>query len=181
MSTTIVVVAGVASLANPALAGAVSSSATGTRAATPPSVHRYYAPPYRRDDKPRALHSGDAAARVYSPGLGCPNFTPGPRPPGLCPLQASEYDVVVGWYDRADNANSFIVYRLEPRATRRTSTRSPRTTRPGAAEPYSWTDTDTDQSGQCYMIAAVDAEALPTARWSAPSGPTPASSRRPMP
>ena len=30
----------------------------------------YYAPPHRRDDKPRALHSGDAAARVHSPGHG---------------------------------------------------------------------------------------------------------------
>ena len=85
-----------------------------------------------------------------------PVLTPGPpAAPGLCPLQASEYDVVVSWYNRASSAQSFVVYRLDDNNNPQQVYTVAAYNGGATGEPYSWTDTGTDQSGQCYMVAAV--------------------------
>ena len=159
MSTTIVVVAGVASLANPALAGAVSSSATGTRAATPPSVHRI-TPPRIGVTTSQGPCTAVTRPPVSTPPVTAPpHFTPGPpKAPGLCPLQASQSQVMVSWYNQADNASSFIVYSLDSHGNQQQVDEVPAHTGTQASELYSWTDTGTDQSGQCYIVAAVNSQ-----------------------
>jgi hypothetical protein len=72
-------------------------------------------------------------------------------------LQAAQYDVVVRWYDRSNNENSFIVWRLDGQGNWQDVYQVPTYNETGSGEGYSWTDTDTDQSGQCYMIAAANA------------------------
>jgi hypothetical protein len=55
---------------------------------------------------------------------------------------------VVGWYARSDNANRFVVYRLDGQGNPQEVYEIAAYTDAGGGEPYSWTDTDTDQSGQ---------------------------------
>jgi hypothetical protein len=79
-----------------------------------------------------------------------------PAAPGLDPLQASAYDVVVSWRNRADNATSFTVYRLDIAGNWQALYQVAKYGA-GSGEVYSWTDTNTVLSGQCYMVAAVNA------------------------
>lgn len=88
-----------------------------------------------------------------------PVLTPGPpAAPGLCPLQATPSAVVVSWYNRSDTATGFIVYRLDSQGNRQVVDQVPVVTGAPAGQVYSWTDTGTGQSGQCYVVAAVGAQ-----------------------
>jgi hypothetical protein len=153
-----VVVAALASAALPNVTGALYSGASAAGLTSLASQHN-----------PIPIAPGRPLATAAT-SCGGTHRTPLPRPPvtaapvlpsgppaapGLCPLQATEYDVVVSWYNRASSAQSFVVYRLD-------NNNNPQQVYTVAAynggapgEPYSWTDTDTDQSAQCYMIAAV--------------------------
>jgi hypothetical protein len=66
--------------------------------------------------------------------------------------------VVVSWYNRSVTASSFVVYRLDSQGNRQVVDQVPALTGAQAGQVYSWTDTDTDQSGQCYVVAAVNAQ-----------------------
>ena len=156
--TAAVAVAAVASLASPALAGTFSSTATGAEVATPVGVHRTVRPPI-------GLAASTPCRRAARPPVSLPPvtappvFTVGPpAAPGLCPLQASQADVVVSWYNRSVTATSFIVYRLDSQGNRQVVDQVPALTGAAAGQVYSWTDTGTDQSGQCYVVAAVSAQ-----------------------
>ena len=116
--TAAVAVAAVASLASPALAGTLSSTATGAGVATPTTAHRTVRPPIGLTT---STPCGGARRPPVSlpPVTAPPVFTPGPpAAPGLCQLQASQADVVVSWYNRSVTAGSFIVYRLNSQGNR---------------------------------------------------------------
>jgi hypothetical protein len=84
---------------------------------------------------------------------------PGPTFPGLNNLQASATSVTVGWYDRSwsiPESQKFVVYRRDANGVWQSVHEAP--TKPaGTGTSYSWVDTDLSLSGQCYMIAAVNA------------------------
>lgn len=91
---------------------------------------------------------------VLTPPSGVRVQAPPPLAPGLDPLQASQYAVVVSWYDRSTDAQSFIVYRRDAQGEWQEVYQVPTHDVAGGGD-YSWVDTGTAQSGQCYMIAAV--------------------------
>ncbi len=156
--TAAVAVAAVASLASPALAGTLSSTATGAGVATPTTADRTVRPPIGLTT---STPCGGARRPPVSlpPVTAPPVFTPGPpAAPGLCQLQASQADVVVSWYNRSVTAGSFIVYRLNSQGNRQVVDQVAALTGAQAGHVYSWTDTDTDQTGQCYVVAALNAQ-----------------------
>ncbi len=153
-----VAVAAVASLASPALAGTFSSTDPGAGVAAATAVHRPGAPPV-------GLATSTPCGGVrrspvpLPPVTAAPVFIPGPpAAPGLCPLQASQADVVVSWYNRSVTASSFIVYRLDSQGNRQVVDQVTAVTGAQAGQVYSWTDTGTGQGGQCYVVAAVNAQ-----------------------
>ncbi len=150
----------VASVVILALTGTLPAGATGTGLVPAASVNKTTHPSPGRATTATTAPCGVVKRPPGSlpPVSVAPVFTPGPpAAPGLCPLQASEYDVVVGWHARSDNATSFVVYRLDSAGKPQEVYEVPAYNVAGGAEPYSWTDTGTDQSGQCYMIGAVNA------------------------
>ena len=80
---------------------------------------------------------------------------PIPAVPGEYPLQTSRDAVVVPWYDRSTDEQSFIVYRRDAAGNWQNVYQVNTRDEAGVGDNYSWVDTDTNQSGQCYMIAAV--------------------------
>lgn len=84
--------------------------------------------------------------------------------PGLYPLQATASAVTVNWYDRSDNEQGFKVYKRDLsgnwQMVYQVATRDMAGSGYGnAVDDYSWVDTSTDVSGQCYMIAAYNVDA----------------------
>jgi hypothetical protein len=153
-----VVVAGLASAAVPGLTGALFSGASAT--GLKPLATTHSPTPVLPGPPPVAATTSCGGARrppvPRPPVTVAPVLIPGPpAAPGLCPLQASEYDVVVSWYNRASTATSFVVYRLDDENNPQQVYEVAAYNSGETGEPYSWTDTDTDLSGQCYMIAAV--------------------------
>ena len=77
-------------------------------------------------------------------------------PPGANPLQASASAVTVGWSDRSTNELGFKVFRRDLsgnwQLVGQVASRDVR----GTGTAYTWVDTSTDLSGQCYMIAAYN-------------------------
>ncbi len=87
----------------------------------------------------------------------------GPLAPGLYPLAASARAVTVDWYDRSTNEQQFVVYKRDLQGDWQQVYEVPSR---NVAEPdgnYSWVDTDTSVSGQCYSAAAVHGDT--TAFW----------------
>lgn len=78
--------------------------------------------------------------------------------PGLYPLEASASSVTVKWFDRSDNELGFKVFRRDTsgnwQLVYQVATRDMR----GTGTDYTWVDTSTDLSGQCYIIAAYNNE-----------------------
>ena len=144
-------VAALASVVIAGLAAAPPSGATGAPSPVSPLL-------------PLAHQSTAALARPLAeraPGSPLPTVPVGsidtaPAAPGLDPLQASAFDVVVSWHNHADNATSFTVYRLGTAGNWQDLYQVAKYGA-GTGEVYSWTDTNTVLSGQCYMVAAVNA------------------------
>jgi hypothetical protein len=136
----------------PAVAGALPSQGGGGPAAPPASGPPKTTPPTT------AAPPTTSPPKVTIPTL--PGTTavfepmPTPTSPGLHPLQASEYAVVVSWYDRSTDENSFAVYRREDNGTWQKVSDVPTRDLAGVGGNYTWTDTSDNQSGQCYMVAA---------------------------
>lgn len=82
----------------------------------------------------------------------------GPLFPGLYQLAASQHAVTVGWYDRSTNEQQFVVYKRNLQGAWQQVYEVPSRNVAAADGDYSWVDTDTSVSGQCYMIAAVNAD-----------------------
>ena len=80
---------------------------------------------------------------------------PIPAVPGEYALQTSQDAVVVPWYDRSTDEQSFIVYRRDASGNWQNVYQVATRDEAGQGDSYSWVDTDLNQSGQCYMIAAV--------------------------
>jgi hypothetical protein len=83
--------------------------------------------------------------------------------PGLYDLQTSASSVTVKWYDTSDNELGFKVFRRGPsgnwQLAYQVATRDMQGSGPGTAiggSDYTWVDTSTNISGQCYMIAAYN-------------------------
>jgi hypothetical protein len=83
--------------------------------------------------------------------------------PGLYDLQASASAVTVKWYDRSDNELGFKVYRRDLsgnwQVVYQVATRNKSGSGTGdeiGGTDYTYVDTSTDVSGQCYMIAAYN-------------------------
>jgi hypothetical protein len=100
----------------------------------------------------------------YKPPITVPTPLPvlpsGPvTAPGLSPLQATASSVTVSWSDRSTNELGFKVFRRDLSGNwhlvDQVASRDVR----GSGSTYSWVDTSTDLSGQCYMIAAYNANA----------------------
>ncbi len=76
--------------------------------------------------------------------------------PGTSPLQATASAVTVQWYDRSNNELGFQVFRRDLsgnwQIVYQVASRDVR----GTGTGYSWVDTSTNLSGQCYMIAAYN-------------------------
>ena len=98
------------------------------------------------------------ASRVPAPTVTLPKLgvvSPVPEVPGIFPLQTSQYSVVVSWYDRSTDELAFIVYRRDAQGNWQNVHEVATHDEAGQGEDYSWVDTDRNQSGQCYMIAAA--------------------------
>jgi hypothetical protein len=86
--------------------------------------------------------------------------------PGLSPLQATAASVTVSWSDRSSDELGFKVFRRDLtgnwQLVDQVPTRNVRGS--GSVEvggaAYTWVDTSTDLSGQCYTIAAYNATAI---------------------
>jgi hypothetical protein len=76
--------------------------------------------------------------------------------PGLSPLRATAASVTVSWSDRSTDELGFKVFRRDLagnwRLVDQVATRDVR----GTGDDYTWVDTSTDLSGQCYQIAAYN-------------------------
>jgi hypothetical protein len=64
--------------------------------------------------------------------------------------------VTVSWFDRSSTEQKFVVYKRDLRGAWRVIYQVPTRNVAGSSGDYSYLDTDTSVSGQCYMIAAVD-------------------------
>ena len=84
--------------------------------------------------------------------------------------------MVVSWYDRSTDENSFGVYRREDNGTWQKVSDVPTRDMAGEGGNYTWTDTTDDQSGQCYMVAAEGGFDAGSARKNVRCGPTRGSS-----
>lgn len=77
--------------------------------------------------------------------------------PGLATLQATASSVTVQWSDRSNNELGFRVFRRDLtgvwQLVYQVASRDVR----GSGSTYSWVDTSTDLSGQCYQVAAYNA------------------------
>lgn len=77
--------------------------------------------------------------------------------PGLSPLQATASSVTVQWSDRSTNELGFKVFERDEvgrwRQVQQVPTRDVR----GSGDTYTWVDTNTNLSGQCYMVTAYNA------------------------
>jgi hypothetical protein len=81
--------------------------------------------------------------------------------PGFFPLQAAAGGVTVTWSDRSDNETSFVVQKLNVIGDQWVDIYSTMTQdSPGTSGSYSYTDTDTSRSGQCYRIRALNLTSL---------------------
>jgi hypothetical protein len=78
--------------------------------------------------------------------------------PDLYDLQASASAVTVKWYDTSDNELGFKVYRRDLAGNWQVVYQVPTRDMAGGGD-YTWVDTSTNLSGQCYMVAAYNASA----------------------
>jgi hypothetical protein len=80
--------------------------------------------------------------------------------PGLSPLQVTASSVTVNWYGRSSNEQGFQVFRRDTAGNWQMVYQAPTRDMAGEGETgndaYSWVDTSTNISGQCYMIAAYN-------------------------
>jgi hypothetical protein len=74
--------------------------------------------------------------------------------PGTYGLQATASSVTVQWSDRSNNEQGFVVYRRDLAGNWQIVDQVPTRDMAGTGAVYTWVDTSTDLSGQCYMIAA---------------------------
>ena len=105
--------------------------------------------------RPPATAPGPVVSLPTVPITGVFEPMPVPLFPGVSPLQTSQKAVVVNWYDRSTDEQSFVVYRRDAAGNWQNVYEVPTRDQTGQGDDYSWVDTDTNQSGQCYMIAAV--------------------------
>ena len=105
--------------------------------------------------RPPATAPGPVVSLPTVPITGVFEPMPVPLFPGVRPLQTSQKAVVVNWYDRSTDEQSFVVYRRDAAGNWQNVYEVPTRDQTGQGEDYSWVDTGTNQSGQCYMIAAV--------------------------
>jgi hypothetical protein len=105
-----------------------------------------------------------SAARVRLPtGIAAPpggviKLPPGPTSPGVYPLQASASAVTVRWYDRSSNEQKFVVYRRDQYGAWHSVDQVPTRNMADDSGDYTYVDSDRSLSGQCYVIAAVNAD-----------------------
>ncbi|HXT34054.1 MAG TPA: hypothetical protein VN837_00640 [Chloroflexota bacterium] len=116
------------------------------------------------------LGSLSRPASGHSPAFVRPIITPVPiggirlpsvDAPGTYPLQASASAVTVKWYDRSNDEQGFKVFKRDLsgnwQMVYQVATRDMAGSGYGnGLDDYSWVDTSTDMSGQCYMIAAYN-------------------------
>ena len=79
--------------------------------------------------------------------------------PGTYPLQATASTVTVSWYDRSNDELGFQVSRRDLSGNWQVVYQVASNDTPGSGESYSWVDTSTNISGQCYEITAYDSTA----------------------
>jgi hypothetical protein len=102
-----------------------------------------------------------ATAAVHpptAPPAGVIKSPSGPVSPGLYQLAPSQNAVTVGWYDRSTNEQKFVVYKRNQQGGWQQVYSVPSRNVAAADGDYSWVDSDHSVSGQCYMIAAVNAD-----------------------
>jgi hypothetical protein len=73
--------------------------------------------------------------------------------PGLYPLQATASSVTVSWYNTSSSAQGFEVFERDDWGNWQKVYQAPVS---AGAYNYSWVDTSTDISGQCYQVAAYN-------------------------
>ena len=179
--TALAVAAGAAAFL-PGIAGA--SPLTGTTAAVATTATRpVSAAPVTSAPVTGAPVTGASSVHVPTSILSFPRpivtQIPIPAAPGEYALQTSQGAVVVPWYDRSTDEQSFIVYRRDASGNWQNVYQVATRDETGQGDSYSWVDTDLNQSGQCYMIAAVGILVPVTVRRSARSGRTRRSSLSP--
>jgi hypothetical protein len=126
------------------------------------ALHAYRMPPAGPGTSPRP-------ASAHSPAFVRPIITPIPiggirlpsvDAPGTYALQASASAVTVKWYDRSNNELGFKVFKRDLsgnwQMVYQVATRDMAGSGYGNGFDYTWVDTGTDVSGQCYMIAAYN-------------------------
>jgi hypothetical protein len=94
---------------------------------------------------------------VFRPPGGVFKLPSPPVSPGLYQLASSQQAVTVGWYDRSTNEQKFVVYKRDQQGNWQDVYEVPSRNVGGADGDYSWVDNDHSVSGQCYMVAAVNA------------------------
>jgi hypothetical protein len=80
--------------------------------------------------------------------------------PGTYDLQASASSVTVKWYDRSNNELGFKVFRRDLSGNWRVVDQVATLDVRGSGTNYTWVDTSTNLSGQCYMIAAYNSTSV---------------------
>jgi hypothetical protein len=104
-----------------------------------------------------ATHAQSLKPPTHATRLSGMKSVPYPTFPGLSGLPASATSVTVEWYDRSTDAQKFVVYRRDSNGVWQSVHEVPANTAGTGNNSYSWVDTDLSLSGQCYMIAAVNA------------------------
>jgi hypothetical protein len=99
-----------------------------------------------------------ASAAAHAPAFK-PIITPLPvinayaNPLGLYPLQATASSVTVSWYSTSSSAQGFEVFERDDWGNWQKVYQVPAS---AGTNNYSWIDTSTGQSGQCYRVAAYN-------------------------
>jgi hypothetical protein len=138
------------------VSGLLASSAgalPGSGLATTPT------PPRANGSTPGALTGGGTAnpgGGTANPGGGTADPNTGPLAPGLSALQATAHSVTVGWFDRSTDEQKFVLYRRDAQGTFEKIYEVPTRNVAGDSGSFSYVDTGTSLSGQCYDVAAVN-------------------------
>ncbi len=144
----------------------VVSTIAGTGPLAPPAAAQAFEMPRTNGRSPGLLPN---PAAPPSEALIKPIIAPSPIPvrpvgpvnaPGTYVLQATTSSVSVKWYDRSDNELGFRVFRRDTsgnwQMVYQVASRDMHGFGTGTNFDYTWVDTSTNISGQCYKIAAYN-------------------------
>ena len=99
---------------------------------------------------------GKGTTAANTPPISTKAVTHPPAPPTLSPLQAAAGSVTVAWTDASVGELGFVVYRRDVHGSWQNVQQLRTRNTASTGDRYSWVDSSTSLSGQCYMVASTN-------------------------